>query len=155
MTDCCSRGDQVPAIDPMAPGLSYIAAHRGAHAVAHCDTDVLHHRIVTIAIDHTTGAVAHALRSVKVSDVAKRSVPVVAAPELQVPIQIEEFPPRETHLWLAAQVTLHVFDRRNRVQLREMPARHFYGLKRRMQLLGRVIDQRRLGTGEIGSREGS
>ena len=52
-------------------------------ATAHRYTDMLHERVVAIAINHASGAaVAHALRSVELSDVAKRPVPVVAAPDL-------------------------------------------------------------------------
>jgi len=72
----------------MFPGLPKIATRCRPHAVAHCHADMLHDRIVAIAIDHASGAaVANTLSSVEVSDVAQRPVPVVAAPELQVPIQ--------------------------------------------------------------------
>src|SRR6516164_1389059 len=138
-SDCCPRGDQVPPIGPMVPGLPDISLRCCAHALAHCYTDMLHDRIVSIAIDHTSGAaVAHALRSVELSDVAKRPVPVVAAPELQMPIQIEELPAREAPepLWLAVQMTLHVLDRRAGVQHRELFPQRFHRLKRGVQLLG-------------------
>src|SRR6516165_6088559 len=107
-SDCCPRRNQVPAIGPMAPGLPNISSRRCADAVAYRYTNMLHDRIVAIAINHTSrAAVAHTLRTVELPDVAKRPVPVVAAPQLRVPIQIEEFPPREApeHLRLAAQVT--------------------------------------------------
>jgi hypothetical protein len=130
----------------MAPGLPDVPARCCAHAVAYCYTDMLHDRIVTIAINHTSGAaVAHALPSVELPDVAKRPVPVVAAPELQMPIQIEELPPREAPepLWLAAQMTLHVLNRRDRVQHRELLPQRFHSLKRGMQPLGCEVDERR------------
>jgi len=54
-----------------------------------------------------------------------------------MPIQMEEFSSREAteHLRLTAQVTLHVLDRRDRVQHRELLPQRFHGLKRGMQLL--------------------
>src|SRR6516165_7897906 len=93
----------------------------------------------------------------ELSDVAKRPVPVLAAPELQMPIQIEELPAREAPepLWLAVQMTLHVFDRRARVQHRELFPQRLHRLKRGVQLLGCEVDERRLGAGEIGGRERS
>src|SRR5215813_2196306 len=102
----------------MAPSLPDITVRCGAQGVAQGDTDMLHHRVVAIAIDHACrAAVAHALGSVEVPNVAQGSVPVVAAPNLQVPIQIEIFPSGKApeHFRLAAQVTLHVLDRRHRV----------------------------------------
>ena len=142
----------------MAPGLPNISSRRCADAVAYRYTNMLHDRIVAIAINHTSrAAVAHTLRTVELPDVAKRPVPVVAAPQLQVPIQIEEFPPREApeHLRLAAQVTLHILDRGDRVQHREMLAQRFHGLKRGMQLLGCEVDEWGLGAGQIGGRKRS
>src|SRR5271167_1876575 len=95
-SDCRPRGDRVPAVRPMFPGFPEIAARRRPNAVAHCHADMLHDRVVAIAIDHASGAaITYALRSVEVSDIAERPVPVVAPPELQVPIQIEGFPPRQ------------------------------------------------------------
>ena len=77
--------------------------------------DMLHDRIVAIAIDHARGAaVAHALGPVEFPYVAERGVPMMAAPKPQVPIKIKAFPSRQAReaFRLAAQVALHVLDRR-------------------------------------------
>ena len=80
----------------MLPGLPKIAARCRLHTVADRYADMLHDRIVAIAIDHaSSAAVAYALSSVEVANVAERPVPIVAAPKLQVPIQIEIFPAAE------------------------------------------------------------
>ena len=138
-SDCRACRDDVAAIRPMVPGLPKVAARGRLHAVADGEADMLHDRIVAVAIDHAgSAAVAHALSSVEVSDVAERPVPVVATLELEVPIQIKGLPPRETpeRLRLATQVTLHVFDRRDRVQHGKLPAQRFDRLEGGVQLLG-------------------
>jgi len=104
-SDCRVRRDGIAAVRPVSPGLPKIAARCRPHAVADRYADMLHDRIIAVAIDHAgSAAVTYTLSSVKVADVAERPVPVVAAPELQVPIQIEGFPACETpeHLRLAA-----------------------------------------------------
>jgi hypothetical protein len=114
---------------------------------------MLHHRIVAIAIDHARGAaIAHALRPVEIPDIAQRPVPIMAAPQLQMPIQIEILPSREASelFGLAAQVTLHILDRRDRVQYREIFAQRFYRLEGGVQLLCGEVDERRFRAGEVG-----
>jgi hypothetical protein len=74
----------------MAPGTPKISSYRGPDAIANCHADVLHHRSVPIAIDHArSAAITNALGSVEFPYVAERAVPVMAAPKLQVPIEIE------------------------------------------------------------------
>ena len=80
----------------MAPGLPKISLRRCPHPVADGDADMLHDRIVAIAIDHARGAaVVHALGPVEFPYVAERAVPIMAAPKLQVPIKIKAFPSRQ------------------------------------------------------------
>lgn len=110
-------------IGPMIPGAPEIPAHGCAQAIAHCNTDMLHYRIVAIAINHASGAsVADALSSVEIPDIAERLIPVVAAPQLKIPIQVEKLPPAEAleAFRFAAQMTLHILDRGYWVQHRKV-----------------------------------
>ena len=70
--------------------------------------------------------------------------------------QIEEFPAREAPepLWLAAQMTLHVLDRRDRFSTGNCFPNAFTASKEACSSSG-VKSKRRLGAGEIGGRERS
>ena len=92
---CGPQRYPVATIAPMAPGTPKISSYRGPDTIANCHAGVLHHRSVAIAIDHArSAAITNALGSVEFPYVAERAVPVMAAPKLQVPIEIERFPSR-------------------------------------------------------------
>ena len=145
---CPRRGmhrDYVSTIGPMAPGLVKISSRRRPHPVAYRHADMLHDQIVAVTIDHARGAaIAHALGPVEFLYVAERSVPMMTSPKLQVPIQIERFPSRQAceTLSLAAQVALHVLDRRDRVLHRKLSAQRFDRLEAGRQFFGRKVDER-------------
>ena len=151
--DRVPRGDQVAAICPMIPRLPQIAAHGCAQPVAQRHANVLHDRVDPVAINHASGAaVAYALSSVEISNIAERPVPVVTAPQLKVPIQIEKLPSGEASelFRFATQMALRILERRHRVQHRKLAAQRFHRLKSGVQLLGCEVDERRVGAGEIG-----
>jgi hypothetical protein len=140
----------------MGPGLAKISSRSLPHPVAYRYADMLHDRIVAIAIDHARGAaVAHALGPVEFTYVAERAVPMMTSPKLQAPIEIERFPSRQAceTLGLATQVALHVLDRRDRVLYRKLSAQRFDRFEGGVQFFSREVDERRVGPGEIGRRE--
>src|SRR6516225_1135431 len=137
----------------MAPSLSDLPAPGCPQPVAHRYADVLHHRIVAVAINHASrAAIAYPLSSVEVSDIAEWPIPIVTAPQLQVPIQIEALPPRQASepFRLATQVTLHILKRCYRILYRKLLVQRFDRLKGSVLLLGGEVDQRRICVGQIG-----
>src|SRR5215471_10699884 len=75
---------------------------------------MLHDAGISVAVDHAFGAaIAHPLRAVEILDVAHGAVPVVASPQIEMPVEIEILEAAEAGkaLFLAAHETLHLMER--------------------------------------------
>src|SRR5215813_13515982 len=81
--------------------------------IVHGNGDVLHRARVAIAVDHATRAViAHKLAVVKLVDRTHWRFPVMAAPQHQVPIEVEIPVAAETgkSFFRSLQMSFHVVD---------------------------------------------
>ena len=59
--------------------------------------DTLHHAGVPVAVDHTAGtAVASAVRIVQFVNGTERLFPIMAAPEIQISVQVEKLVAAQT-----------------------------------------------------------
>ena len=103
----------------MSTSLPELPARHGIEPVADGHTNMLHHAVIAIAVDHAGGAaVPDALGAIEIEYMAQRPLPVVASVKIEVPIEVEKLPSGDADklLRLGAQMALHVVDRGCRVE---------------------------------------
>src|SRR3954470_3254677 len=108
--DSAERGE-IATVENVAGGSEEFSLFHIVISVAGADGHELENARITIAIDHATGAaVANQLGFVEVVDAAHWRLPVMAAIQLQIPIEIEIFMAAEASEFfrLFAEMTLHL-----------------------------------------------